>query len=549
MKRMLAAIRYLWEEKAMKPTRRRFVQGGLAAGALTAVPARLRAQQAPPAARTIRAVLHGDLRVFDPVWTTANMTSYHAAMVYDTLFGVDDKFEAKPQMVSKWGLSDDRKTYNFELRDGLRFTDGTAVTARDCVASIRRWAARDGGGQHMLARLADTPVKDDKTFQLVMKEPYSLAVDWLAKAATNVCYVMREKEAQTDPNQQITTILGSGPFTFNQDAVVQGQRYVYDRNANYAPRSEPAVFTSGGKVVNVDRVIFENIADEATAIAAIRTGEIDMIELPNVDLLDSLSGEKEIKLQVLNKQGQLGWCRVNWLYPPFNNVKARQAMLHLIHHTEVLKATLGDEKYFKGCSSLFGMGTPMENDANIDWFKGGQNIEKAKQLLKESGYDGRPVVVLQATNIAYMNNAADLIAQWMRKAGFNVSLQASDWGAVITRRAVKAPPDQGGWNVFFTSGSVNAFGNPIALAGHAANGDKGWFGWPTDEKHEAFRDKWAAAADDAERRKIARDMQQNAWDFVPHMYYGQWFQPSALRNLTGLIGMPELIPFWNVKKG
>ena len=116
------------------------------------------------------------------------------------------------------------------MRDGLRFTDGTAVTARDCVASIRRWAARDGGGQHMMARLADTPVKDDKTFQLVMKEPYSLAVDWLAKAATNVCYVMREKEAQTDPNQQITTILGSGPFTFNQDAVVQGQRYVYDRN-------------------------------------------------------------------------------------------------------------------------------------------------------------------------------------------------------------------------------------------------------------------------------------------------------------------------------
>ena len=142
--------------------------------------------------------------------------------------------------------------------------------------------------------------------------------------------------------------------------------------------------------------------------------------------------------EVLNKQGQLGWCRVNWLYPPFNNVKARQAMLYLIHHTEVMKATFGDEKYFKGCSSLFGMGTPMENDANIDWFKGGQNIEKAKQLLKESGYDGRPVVVLQATNIAYMNNAADLIAQWMRKAGFNVSLQASDWGAVITRRAVKA---------------------------------------------------------------------------------------------------------------
>lgn len=141
------------------------------------------------------------------------------------------------------------------------------------------------------------------------------------------------------------------------------------------------------------------------------------------------------------------------------------------------------EKNFRGCSSLLGMGTPMENDANIDWFKGAPNIEKAKQLVKESGYDGRPVVVLQATNNAYINNAANLIAQWMRQAGFNVSLQASDWGAVVTRRAVKAAPDQGGWNVFFTSGSVNAFGNPVSLSGHAANGENGWFGWPTNELH------------------------------------------------------------------
>ena len=139
---------------------------------------------------------------------------------------------------------------------------------------------------------------------------------------------MREKEAQTDPMQQIQTI-GSGPFLFNQGAVVQGQRYVYDKNPNYNPRSEPANHTSGGKVVNVDRVVFENVA-EVTAIAAIRAGEIDFIEYPNVDLLDTLSGDPDIKLEVLNKQGQMGWARLNFLHPPFNNVKARQAMLHLI---------------------------------------------------------------------------------------------------------------------------------------------------------------------------------------------------------------------------
>ncbi|MFL5037823.1 MAG: ABC transporter substrate-binding protein, partial [Microvirga sp.] len=214
----------------MKSTRRTFLQTTAAAAALTQAPSVLRAQ--PAAGKTIRAVMQGDLRAFDPIWTTANITAYHGSMIYDTLFALDENMKSQPQMVSKYGVSDDKLTYTFELRDGLKFSDGSAVTSDDVVASIRRWAARDGGGQHMLARLADTPIKDDKTFQLVMKEPYTLAVDWLAKAATNVCYVMREKEAQTDPNQQITTILGSGPFTFNQDAVVQGQRYVYDRNAN-----------------------------------------------------------------------------------------------------------------------------------------------------------------------------------------------------------------------------------------------------------------------------------------------------------------------------
>ncbi|MGL5736193.1 MAG: ABC transporter substrate-binding protein [Beijerinckiaceae bacterium] len=535
----------------MRSNRRQFMQGTLAAGALVANPGLLHAQGTPSAARTIRAVMHGDLRVFDPIWTTANITSYHAAMVYDTLFGTNDKYEPQPQMISKWSLSDDRKTYTFELRDGLKFSDGTPVTAKDCVASIRRWMARDGGGMHMALRLADTPVKDDKTFQCVMKEPYSLLIEWLAKAGTNVCYVMREKEAQTDPMQQIQTIIGSGPFLFNQGAVVQGQRYVYDKNPNYVPRSEPASHTSGGKVVNVDRVIFENIADEATAIAALRAGEIDFIEYPNVDLIDTLSGDPDIKLEVLNKQGQMGWARLNFLHPPFNNVKARQAMLHLIHPTEVMKATFGNEKYFRGCHSLFGMGTPMENDANIGWYTGKQNFDKARQLIKESGYDGRDVVVLQATNIAYMKNAAELIAQWMREAGFKVSLQASDWGGVVTRRAVKSAPEagQGGWNVFFTSASVNAFGNPVGLSGHAANGEKGWFGWPSDEKHEQLRDKWAAAATDAERKAVAREIQENAWNFVPHAYYGQWTQPAALRKLSGMIGMPELVPFWNVKKG
>jgi len=533
----------------MKTTRRTFLSGTAASAALLAAPSIRTARAQAGAPGTVRAVMHGDLRAFDPIWTTANITSYHAAMIYDTLFSYDAEFRPQPQMVGRYDLSDDQKTYTFELRDGLAFSDGTAVTAEDCVASVRRWAARDGAAQHMFERVADTPVVDEKTFRIVMKEPYGLVLDALGKVSTNVCYIMRKKEAETDPNEQVTTYIGSGPFTFNQDETTPGQRYVYDRRGDYVPRSEPASGTAGGKVVHIERAIFENIADEQTAMAALQAGEIDFYETPPIDLLPVLETDPSVNVEIINTGGNVGMARLNFLHPPFDNVHAREAMLHLIKQEDILAATFGNPQYFQGCPSLFGCSGNMQNEANTDWFKSGQDIEKAKALFQQAGYDGRPVVVLQATNIAFMNNAALLIAQWLRQAGINVQLEPSDWGGVVTRRAVKSPPDDGGWNIFITWASGHAFDNPIGLSAHAANGDDAWFGWPKDATHEELRDKWAAAPSFEERQAVARQMQQHAWDFVPMAVLGQWTPPVAYRsNLTGLIAMPEIVPFWNLKK-
>ncbi len=530
-------------------TRREILKASAAAAAAIAAPSLSFAQAAPSRARTLRAVMHGDLASLDPIWTTANMASYHGGLIYDTLFGIDSNFISQPQMVRTVNLSDDKKTYTMVLRDGLRFSSGEPVTARDCVASIRRWAARDGGGQHMMRRVADMVAVDDKTFRINLKEPYPLLIDWLGKASTSVCYIMREKEASTDPQQQISEYIGSGPFIMNRTESRQGARYVYDRNPNYVPRSEPPSFMAGGKVAKMDRIVMENMSDPQTQVAALQAGEIDFIEWPSLDLMDTLEADRNIRTQVMNASGSMGWARLNHLHPPFNNVLARRAMLHLVHPTEVMKATFGSDKYYRACGSIFACNTAMENDANTDWFKSGQNIDRARQLFRESGYDGRPVVLLSASNVLHMTNAGLLFQQWLRAAGVNVELVSTDWGGVVARRSNKNPPDQGGWNIFFTSASGNAFSNPVALAGHSATGQNAWFGWPTDEKNEQLRDAWANASTMDERKAIARQMQENAWNYVPHVHYGQWVQPSAMRtNLRGMIAMPELQPFWNVER-
>src|SRR5438105_15541413 len=125
---------HLRENAMTKITRRTVIASGMA---VIAAPAIGRAQPRPSAARTIRAVFHGDIPTYDPIWTTANMSAYAGGMVYDTLFGIDDKQQPQPQMVKKWALSDDKLTWSFELRDGLKWHDGTAVTSADIVPSLK----------------------------------------------------------------------------------------------------------------------------------------------------------------------------------------------------------------------------------------------------------------------------------------------------------------------------------------------------------------------------------------------------------------------------
>ncbi len=538
----------------MTSSRRSVLTAGMAAAALASVgaPHVARAQAKP--ARQVRVVPQGDLNILDPIWTTQNMAAYHGAMMYDTLFGIDANFNPQPQMVGRHDISADRKTYTFELRPGLKWHDGTPVTSRDCVASLRRWQVRDGAGTHLWARVADTPVVDDKTFRIVLKEPYGLLIEALAKTSTPVCFMMKAEIAATDPNTQITKHIGSGPFRFVEAEYRPGSRVVYERNADYVPRDEPPSGIAGGKVVKLDRVIWDIMPDQQTAASALMTGEVDFFEVPPIDILPALAGTPGVKLEVLNKFGTVGLCRLNHLHPPFNNVLARRAAQLAINQEDVQRAAIGNKDYYQTCGSNFTCGSPMgvEDGAEALMLKSSmaERQAKARELLKQSGYDGKPIICMHATNIHIMNQSMLVIAQQLRQVGFNVQLASTDWGAVVTRRAVQKAPDEGGWNVFFTWAGGNATANPIALSAHAATGTKGWFGWPENALTEQLRTDWSAAPTLDARREVVRKLNRNMFDYVHDVKTGQWAQPQAYRadRIRGLIAVPEIIPWWNVER-
>jgi peptide/nickel transport system substrate-binding protein len=505
--------------------------------------------QAIAAGKTVTAVMHSDLRIIDPLFTTAYITRDHGYMVYDTLLATDSNFKIQPQMAD-WKVSDDKLTYTFTLRDGLKWHDGAPVTAEDCVASLKRWGKVDNMGQKLMDFTASVEATDPKTITLKLKEPYGLVLESIGKPSSYVPFMMPKRMAETPAGQQMKEQIGSGPFKFVQAEFQPGVKAVYEKNPDYVPRKEPPSWTSGGKVVKVDRVEWITMPDAQTAVNALQSGDIDFMENPSFEILPVLKADKEIKIETLNKLGFQTLGRMNFLYPPFDNVKVRRAALLAMNQKDVLDALVGNPEYYKICGAFFVCGTPLATDIGSETLVKGNGMVQAKKALAESGYDGTPVVIMAPGDVVTLKAQPVVAAQLLRDAGFKVDLQATDWQTVVARRASQKPPKEGGWNMFFTNWVGADVVNPIAnfsIGGRGKNG--GWFGWAEDAKIEQLKDAFARSSSPEEQKKIAAEIQQEAYDQVIYVPLGQYLAPSAWRkSLSGVLDGPATPIFWNIDK-
>jgi peptide/nickel transport system substrate-binding protein len=499
--------------------------------------------------KTITAVMHSDLRIIDPGFTTAYITRDHGYMVYDTLLATDSSFKVQPQMAD-WKVSDDKLTYTFTLREGLKWHDGTPVTAEDCVASLKRWGKNDNMGQKLMDFTASIEPIDAKSFALKLKEPYGLVLESIGKPSSYTPFMMPKRLAETPAGQQIKEQVGSGPFKFVQAEFQPGVKAVYEKNADYVPRKEAPSWTSGAKVVKVDRVEWITMPDAQTAVNALQSGDIDFMENLPFDLLPVLEANKDLKVDVLNKFGFQTLGRMNFLYPPFDNVKVRRAAFLAMKQKDVLDALVGNAKYQKVCGAIFICDTPLESDVGAESLVKGNGMAEAKKLLAESGYDGTPVVVMAPGDVVTLKAQPIVAAQLLRDAGFKVDLQATDWQTVVARRASQKPPKEGGWNMFFTNWVAADVSNPVvnaSVGGRGKNG--GWFGWAEDAKIEELRDKFARSASPDEQKKIAAEIQKQAYEQVIYIPLGQYQVPTGWRkSLTGILDGPATPVFWNIDK-
>ena len=521
--------------------------GGLAAGGLAAPSLALAAD-----AKTLRFVPQADLANLDPIWGTQYVVRNASLMIWDTLYGVDDQLVPRPQMAEGHEVSADFKTWTFTLRPGLKFHDGEPVLAKDAVASIKRWMKRDVMGGLIAPKLDALEVIDDRSFRFRLNQPFTKMLFALGKGSTPVCFIMPERIAATDPFKQIKEYVGSGPMRFKQDEYVQGAKAVFTRFDGYASRQEKPSWMAGGKPMRFERIEWQIIPDPATAAAALQSGEVDWWETPLPDVVPLLKKNANLRVDVADPLGNIGSFRMNHLYPPFNDVRARRAVQIALSQADYMTAIVGEEPaMWKPLPGFFTPGTALYTEAGGEPLKGKRDFEAAKKLLAESGYNGEKVILLVATNVAITKAQGDVTADLLGKIGMNVDYQALDWGTVGQRRASKEPPGKGGWNIFHTWHAGADCINPApynALNASGPDSPSCWFGWPKSDAVQKTIADWYAAPDAAAEKAAIDACNAASMDFVTYVPTGFFLLNQAWRsNVSGVVRAPFPV-FWDVTK-
>ena len=498
-------------------------------------------------ASTLKFIPYADLALLDPM-VAAFVTRNHVMMVFDTLFALDANGVPQPQMLEGYTVSADGMLWLMTLRDGLVFHDGTPVLGRDVVASIQRWWTGDAYGQAVAAVTDEISAPTDKTVQFRLKRTFELLPFALAHPTNLVAAIMPERLAKTPPTVRLKEIVGSGPYRYLDTERVAGARNVYAKFDKYAPRGQGTPsFCAGPRIAHFDRIEWLTTPDPATQVAALQSGEVDWVEQPLMDLVGQLRADKSLKVEIAETKGLLGFLRFNQLFPPFDNPAIRRVALQAVNQKDFMEAVVGNNSSYDAHVGVFAPGSAMASDAGMEVLSDHHSLGALQQQLAQAGYKGERVVYLSVNDVPRINAIAEVGADMLRKLGMNVDEVAADWGTVVQRSVSRQPLDKGGWSVFASFSGGYDTSDPAINNLLRGNGANAYNGWPDSPGLEALRNQWLAADDLPTRKALAEKIQLQAFQDVPFLPLGSYYQPTAYRaNLTDML--TGLILFTNVRR-
>jgi peptide/nickel transport system substrate-binding protein len=492
-----------------------------------AVAGRAAAQEAPRFGGVLKAAMIGEPPTLDTHTTTATIAYQVGWHMFESLYTLDRGYAPIPMLAESHTVADGGRRYTVTLRKGVRFHNGKELTAADALASVTRWGRLHTTGKTVWKVVEAAEAKDSHTLVIHLKEPsgsllYALASPYLA------IYPKSVVDAAGDA--PIKEYVGTGPYRFVEHKPDRHIRLA--RFKEYSARPEPPNGTGGKRTAYVDEIQFVPVPDVAVRLAGIETGEYHFAQSPKQDQYDRLKANPQIALDIV-KLGAWIVAAPNHKQGVMTNKKVRQAMQAVLDMEPIMSAAVGHKAFYRLDGALyFPEQSLWHSPAGVTGYNL-RNKERARALLRESGYAGQPVRWITTKEYEYMYNSALVARQQMEEVGFKVDLQVLDWATLVQRRS---KPEL--WDVFTTGITFSA--DPALTSNLQCN----WPGWWCNEEKERLLGELVREADTKKRRALIERIQAVFYEDVGRVKMGDFFILLVTRDLKGFEPSPFL-HFWN----
>ena len=476
---------------------------------------------APQRGGTLRLAIIGEPPSLDPHWTTANVTASITSHITETLFTLDEKLNNIPLLAESLETTDAGLVRTIKLRKGIQFHNGKEMTAEDVQASLLRWSKMAGPGKMLFDRVESLTTPDKYTVVFKMKAPFAVFESVLSFRSQGATIMPKEEvEAATEKNQ-ISKPIGTGPYKFiehQKDRFIRLARFEkYHGGIGDKPNG-----AGGKRDPFFEEIRFIPVPDQSVRVAGVQSGEYDYAEGINPDQFGLLKDSKTVSTVV----GFFSRCPTHYINkksPITQDVKLRQAMLTCIDPEAALRAGWGSPEFYRVSGALMPKEGPWYTEVGTEKFNL-KDLEKAKQILKESNYKGEPIRYLTNKEYPNMYQEAVVLNQNFQALGLNMKLEVVDWATVVSRRA---KPEE--WELFVT---WNGYAIDPALMDWM---NPSYPGWWTNPRIDDLRNKLLETLDPKARFAVFEDIQRLFYEEVPLLKLGDvrdlWLTNPKLKGI------------------
>ena len=468
----------------------------------------------------------GEPNTLDPMISAGDLLGMITQHFYETLFTFGQNWELTPLLAEKLPeISADGKVYTIALRQGVTFHNSQPMTAKDVVASLKRWMEIASRGRLVAGNIQAIDAVDDHTVRLTLKEPYAPLMALLA--FNNSAAVIMPSDHMENP---IKEVIGTGPYQLKErkaDAYIQLVRF-----DGYKSRpGEPDGF-GGARKQYLDEIRFVPVPDANTRVEGALAGQFDYADLLPVEAYDRLKGQAKTEPLMLEA---FGWPMfiMNNKQGMMTKPDLRKAVQAALNAEDMLAAAFGKPEFYALDGAMYPKGYIWHTDAGTKAYNQG-DADKAAALAKKAGYDGSPIRILTSRQYEFHYKMAQVAAEYLKAAGLKVDLQVVDWATLVQRRAEPAL-----WDIFITH---SPFLPEPALIAPLPDTYPGW--WASEAKNKLLT-AFNTEMDQKKRVAIWADLQKLIYEEVPFYKVGDFNALNAKApRLQGYTASPWPY-FWN----